>query len=152
MNIISTQYSLSNRSLEIYLAGCKGNPHCKNCHNPESWDFSIGTDWKKSNEMVQHKFVAFTSLIKNISIFGGEPLDQPWDELERFLQFLSGSTVDIWLYTRYEAIELPDFVKKYCSYIKCGRYEEDKATEDNTKYGIKLASSNQHIYKRGLDF
>ena len=35
MKILSTQYSLKYKALEIYTAGCKG-PHCEGCHNPDT--------------------------------------------------------------------------------------------------------------------
>lgn len=37
-------------------------------------------------------------------------------------------------------------------YIKCGRYEERLKTVNHIEYGVALASSNQHIYKRGVDY
>ena len=42
MNILGTQYTLKHKAFEIYVAGCNGSPHCKGCHNPESWDFNLG--------------------------------------------------------------------------------------------------------------
>ena len=45
MNIVTTQYTLKTKSLEIYVAGCRGDSHgthCEGCHNPELWDFNIG--------------------------------------------------------------------------------------------------------------
>lgn len=37
-------------------------------------------------------------------------------------------------------------------YIKCGTYQQEKATINHIEYGVILASSNQHIYKRGVDY
>lgn len=37
-------------------------------------------------------------------------------------------------------------------YIKCGTYQKDKSTVNHTEYGVVLASSNQHIYKRGVNY
>ncbi len=37
-------------------------------------------------------------------------------------------------------------------YIKCGRYEEELKTANHIEYGVVLASSNQHIYKKGVDY
>jgi len=41
---------------------------------------------------------------------------------------------------------------QYTDYIKCGKYIPDLITNDNWQYGIKLATSNQKIYKRGVDY
>ena len=153
MKIISTQYTLSTKSIEIYVSGCNANPHCAGCHNPESWDFKIGKDiddgfWSSLSQKIN----LFKSLINNIMIFGGEPLDQDFTELEQLLHNLSKYNKPIWIFTRYELKDVPDFVKKYCEYIKCGRYIKDLSVDNNIQYGIKLATSNQKIYRRGIDF
>lgn len=154
MNIISTQYTLSNRAFEIYVAGCNGKPHCKNCHNPESWDFNLGDPYDDIyfNEKIKRKIEEFDSLIDNIMIFGGEPLDNNLDDLYQLLIDLDGIEKPIWLFTRYEISEIPEFIKKFCTYIKCGKYIPELTTEDSVQYGIKLATSNQKIYKKGIDY
>ena len=37
-------------------------------------------------------------------------------------------------------------------YIKCGRYKEELKTANHIEYGVVLASANQHIYKKGVDY
>lgn len=37
-------------------------------------------------------------------------------------------------------------------YIKCGRYAEELKTANHIEYDVVLASSNQHILKRGVDY
>ena len=95
----------------------------------------------------------FDGLINNISIFGGEPLDNNWGELEEMLRLLKNNiNKEIWIYTRYSIEEVPKFVKLYCDYIKCGRYIKELKTENNIQYGVKLATKNQKIYKKGVDY
>ena len=43
MRILYVDYTLKHKSLDIYTSGCKCNPHCKGCQNPETWDFSFTT-------------------------------------------------------------------------------------------------------------
>lgn len=153
MNILGSQYTIQNRAFEIYVSGCKGNPHCKGCHNPESWDFNAGD--KMNRELLkkyQKKIKEFDKLIDNIMIFGGEPLDQSNEDLEELLTFMSSTNKDIWLFTRYSLDKVPDFVKGLCKYIKCGEYIPDLTVDNNVQYGIKLATSNQKIHKKGLDY
>ena len=152
MNILSTQYTLSNKALEIYVAGCNGQPHCTNCHNPQSWNFNLGKEWNKEKANIIFKIGCFPNMIENIMIFGGEILDQDLNEVEQLLLFLDRFDLPIWLFTRYSLEDVPSFVKEYCTYIKCGRYNESLRTDDNIQYGIKLATSNQHIYKKGVDY
>ncbi len=153
MNILGTQYTLKHRAFEIYVAGCNGSPHCKGCHNPESWDFNRG-DKIDDNYLaiMQNKIKSFDSMIDNVMIFGGEPLDQDVNELTNLLKWLSQFDKKVWIFTRYSLNEVPQDIKDFCDYLKCGRYEPQLRIENNIQYGIKLATSNQHIYKKGVDY
>jgi anaerobic ribonucleoside-triphosphate reductase activating protein len=148
MNILGTQYTLENKSLDIYVAGCSGSPHCEGCHNPESWNFNQGEkyDYEYFNKL-KEKINSFSNMIENIMIFGGEPLDQNHDELIHMLFDLKSFNKKLWLFTRYELEEIPLEIKELCNYIKCGRYIPDLKIDNNIQYGIKLATSNQTIYK-----
>ena len=142
------------RSFDIYIAGCHP-PHCHGCHNPEGWDFNNGDVYTSDYiHKIFGKMEEFYSLIQNIMIFGGEPLDSPTDELIDLLTLihLAADSKPIWLFTRYELHNVPEQLKAICAYIKCGRYEEDKKVEGYKQYGITLATSNQKIYKRGVDY
>ena len=153
MNILATQYTLANKSLDIYVAGCNGSPHCVGCHNKESWDFNQGKIWNEEYRIkIGNKIKDFDILIDNIMLFGGEPLDQNLDELINLCFVLTWSEKKLWLFTRYKIEDVPKTIKQLCDYIKCGRYIPELTTEDNIQYGIKLATSNQFIYKKGLDY
>lgn len=153
MNILATQFTLEQSALEFYLSGCSGNPHCKNCHNQESWDFDKGLKWDLNYKRnITDKISSFDFMVKKIMIFGGEPLDQDIEELNDFLKYLTMFKKDIWLFTRYDIEQVPPLIKMKCKYIKCGRYIEELTVEDNIQYGVKLATSNQKIYKRGVDY
>ena len=153
MNILATQYTLATKAFEIYISGCSGNPHCKGCHNPASWDFDLGEPFNDEYfSNIKRKVEEFDTLVKNIMIFGGEPLDNDHEELTSLLYKLKEFNKPIWLFTRYSIIEVPYEIKQLCDYIKCGRYDASKLVDDNIQYGIKLASSNQEIYKKGLDY
>ena len=148
MKIAGTQFTLKTKSFEIYVSGCAGNPHCKGCHNPETWDFDIGDEFDENiKEQITNKINSFSSLIQNIMIFGGEPLDQKKENLIDLLSFLSTFNKKIWLFTRYEKKEIPYDILSYLDYVKCGRYIPELSVDDNVCYGIKLATSNQKIYK-----
>jgi anaerobic ribonucleoside-triphosphate reductase activating protein len=153
MNILATQFTLEQSALEFYLSGCSGKPHCKNCHNPESWDFTKGLLWdSKYKRDIIEKVNSFDHMIKKIMIFGGEPFDQDINELYDFVRFLKVFGKEIWLFTRYDISEIPPYIKINCNYIKCGRYIEELTVDDNIQYGVKLATSNQKIYKKGVDY
>lgn len=147
MRIVSIDFSLPRQSLDIYVSGCKG-PHCKGCHNPSAWDFNYGKELnQKVIDEITEYINNFSTLIKNVMIFGGEPLDQPLDEVVMLLKFLETFNVPIWLFTRYLLDKVPEEVLDHVDYIKTGRYQEENLCEDNIHYGIKLASRNQVIFK-----
>lgn len=109
--VISIRYA-SIRSMDIsngdgvgvalFVQGC--HFHCKNCFNPETWDFSGGKEW---TEEVKNKFLELANklYIKRISILGGEPLDE--ENLDSILDLVNEIRLScpqkfIWLYTGYE--------------------------------------------------
>jgi anaerobic ribonucleoside-triphosphate reductase activating protein len=140
MNIAATQYNLVNRALEIYLSGC--NFHCKGCHNPELWDFSIGEELtteifsKLANKILEHD-----SMINEIWILGGEPLHQ--DPLsfrvlcESLFAGLNGTGKQLVLFTGFNLTNIPSWCFRIFDKIKYGRYDENLRTDG------ELASSNQ---------
>ena len=157
MNIVTTQYTLKTKSLEIYVAGCRGDSHgkhCEGCHNPELWDFNLGERYTDEyEEKIRQKIQDFDDLINNIMIFGGEPLDQPYIDLKKLIEFLKTTKKTLWLFTRYGIEEvLQNTIFSNFDYIKCGMYDKNLITDNNIQYGIKLATSNQKIYKKGVDY
>ena len=57
--------------VSVFLQGCEF--HCKNCFNPETWDFNGGEEFteKTVEEIIN---LCGKSHIKGLSILGGEPL------------------------------------------------------------------------------
>jgi anaerobic ribonucleoside-triphosphate reductase activating protein len=141
MRIIATQYSSPNLSLDIYVAGCRGQ--CPGCHNPETWDFDQGDPWVA--ESVADKVRDFNGFIRRIMVMGGEPLDSPVDEVVSLLTDINKFGKEVWLFTRYELSEIDPRVLSLLHYVKCGRYDKELVTDDNLQFGFKLATANQYI-------
>lgn len=150
MNIISTQYTLKYKSFEIVVSGCKGenDTHCLGCHSPETWNFDIGERYETQIHKINKKIKEANNLIDWIWVYGGEPLDNNIDELIDMLSLLKDNGKPIMLFTRYSFDSVPQTVKDLCDYIKCGAYIPELSTENNIQYGVKLATSNQRIYKK----
>lgn len=144
MNIVSYQYNLKRKTLEIYLSGCYGN--CLNCQNSELKDFNLGQDYKNELKKIEKK-IKKSRMVDEIWLLGGDPLDQNHQELLNFLQFLYTFEKPIWLWTRYELLNIPNNIKKYCTYIKTGFYDQSKPEIYYKEYDLKLASNNQKIFK-----
>ena len=151
MRIAYIDFTLSYNSLDIYISGCK-LPHCEECHNPELWDFNIGNLWITEKENVSYYINSFDSLIDRVMVFGGDVLDSEPTQIERFLKYIKSTGKELWLFTKYSLEEVPDFVKRYSDYIKTGRYIKGLGVDTNIHYGVKLTTSNQKIYKKGLDY
>lgn len=96
-----------NVGISLFVQGC--HFHCKNCFNPETWDFNGGKEW---TEEVEKQFLELAArpYIKRISILGGEPLaDENLDgvlNLVNEIRLLFGDTKTIWIYSGYEWSQL----------------------------------------------
>lgn len=139
-------------AIEIYVSGCKGylnkngeTVHCKNCHNPQLWNFNQG---KKFDYSTLCYIRERSDLFECISFLGGEPLDGDLEEFEVLIKFLRQIFDDkeFWLFSRYELTDIPKFCKDCFDYIKVGRYLEEFKQE-----GFP-ASSNQKLLKKGLNY
>jgi anaerobic ribonucleoside-triphosphate reductase activating protein len=149
MNIGSTQYSLKYKSFEIYISGCYGS--CRGCCNPELKEFSYGHILDENSlTKIINKIKEFDILIDSIWILGGDPIDQNKNELLILLHRLQQTNKLIWLWTRYDLDYISKEIRQNCDYIKCGEYKAN--LKNSIQYEITLASNNQKIYKKGLDY
>lgn len=57
--------------VSVFMQGC--GFHCKNCFNPETWDFKGGKEFDK-NTIDEVLDLCSKSHIKGLSILGGEPM------------------------------------------------------------------------------
>lgn len=78
----------------VYFAGC--SHHCHGCHNEHSWDF-MGGEQIAPDALLQ-------KLLENeepVTLSGGDPLQQPHDELLALLKGLKAHNVNVWCFTGY---------------------------------------------------
>ena len=152
MNIVFTDFAMQTQSYDIFFSGCSANPKCEGCHNPEAWSFDCGQNWETYKRKMDLDLRTFKSVIKRIFILGGEPLDQSHEEFRKFINWISLYGIELWLFTRHDFDSISEDTKNLFDYIKCGRYMPEYSTENNIQYGVKLATSNQNIYKRGVHY
>lgn len=132
--------------ISLFVQGC--HFHCKNCFNPETWDFNGGKEW---NEEVKERFIKLANgeHVNRISILGGEPLCQEnvgtvldlCQELKKLYP-----QKKIWIYTGYtwECLVNQDFTKKILENIDVlidGPYV-DELQDFNLRF---RGSSNQRV-------
>ena len=92
--------------VSLFVSGCRH--HCKDCFNPETWDFAYGQPF---DEAVMEHILALMApdYIRGITYLGGEPFE-PENQapllafLRRFRTALPGKTV--WCYTGFTLEEL----------------------------------------------
>lgn len=58
--------------VSLFVSGC--NHHCKECFNPETWDFNYG---KEFDENAQNEILEYldNNYITGLTLLGGEPLE-----------------------------------------------------------------------------
>lgn len=151
MNIAATQYSVKNKALEVYVSGCDGLCGC-DCHNRELWNFKLGRDYTEFIPEIQRKVEDFPTLIENLWVLGGEPMLQDEDELFNLLENLHSIGLPVTLFTRMEIQDIPEGIKELCQYIKTGPYIQELLSENYCSRGVKLATMNQKMLKKGLDY
>jgi anaerobic ribonucleoside-triphosphate reductase activating protein len=125
----------------IFVSGCFH--FCKNCHNPQTWDFNYGYEF---TEDLQDEFIEKCKeniLLNGITISGGDPI-YSYRELIPFLKKYKkkNPTHDIWLYTgfKYEGIKNNEILK-LIDVLVDGEYIEELKDSTLSFRG----SSNQRI-------
>lgn len=142
-----TEYSIKNKTLEVYTQGC--SVKCPGCHNSELWNFDGGEPFP--SEKLADKIKRFDKIIDRIFIVGGEPLQQPLSEVVKMIKFFKDLGKEVWLFTSFEIDQVSDDIKELCDYVKTGKFDPNTG-DGSDYYGVKLATSNQKIYKKGVDY
>lgn len=112
--------------LVIWTQGCSNN--CPNCASPELQSFD-----DQSKRIAPQKLFDLikanvnSQLVDGITITGGEPLQQPKDELLELLAMLNTITPDIIIYTGYKYKDL------------CSVLGEDVFTSLQSKINVMIA-------------
>lgn len=88
--------------VSLFVSGC--THHCKECFNPETWDFNYGSPFTE-NEIEQIIEYMSPDYIKGITILGGEPFEHPNQQgllplLRRIRKVYPGKNV--WCFSGYD--------------------------------------------------
>ena len=151
LQIAHIEYSINTKSLDIFTIGCNGS--CNGCFNTELKDWNQkGISVFDTLNKVMELHNKYDNLIDKIIIVGGDPCDAyekyPFD-IKNLLKGIKGIThKPIFLFTRFSIEYIQDDIKDLVDYIKTGKYIPELKCDDNIEYGIKLATKNQHIYKK----
>ena len=94
--------------VSLFVSGCRN--HCKNCFQPETWDFNYGDEFTAETEEKILKMLV-PSYIHGLTVLGGEPMEpENQKELLPFLKKVKADYPDktIWLFTGFTFEELCD--------------------------------------------
>ncbi len=87
--------------VSLFVSGC--THHCKNCFNPETWNFDYGQPFTQQTEQELLRLLE-PGYINGLSLLGGEPFEP--DNQRALLPFVKKvkerfPQKDIWCYTGY---------------------------------------------------
>lgn len=148
MNISPLLFDCTNgydgTAVEIYVSGCTRN--CKGCHNPQMQSFDYGEPLNYlalTRELRDHK-----EWFDIIAILGGDLLCQDYDAAISVVCSLKIAFPQkkLWLFTGAELFDVPPWALHYFDVIKTGKYIEA------LRQPTGLASSNQRIHRKGVDY
>lgn len=121
--------------VSLFVSGC--THRCKNCFNPETWDFNYGTPF---NAETEERIINLLSpaYINGLSVLGGEPLEpQNQRALYPFLKKVKETypEKDIWIYSGYTFeteilsgkahCEVTDFILSFVDVLVDGEFVEE---------------------------
>lgn len=117
--------------VSLFVQGCSF--HCKNCFNPETWDFNGGKDFTTA-EVDKIIKLCNKDYIAGLSILGGEPLHpnniESVSMLCEYFKFkYPNKTIWLWSGFKYEDIltrENNYDIFNYIDVLVDGQFEEDK--------------------------
>lgn len=111
----------------LFVSGC--SHHCKNCHNPQTWDPEFGRDFtEKTTEYILSTLEH--NEINGLTISGGDPLFKAnREEITKLCKTVKEKypKKSIWLYTGYVYEDVKDLeVMKYIDIIVDGPYIDEQ--------------------------
>lgn len=143
----------------LFVSGCRN--HCKNCFQPETWDFDYGKEFTEETEQIIINSMQ-DGYTTGLTLLGGEPFEPENQKVLRsFVEKIHAlfPDKDIWAYSGYKFEDLAfENGKRHTEdtipLLKCidilvdGRFIEEKANKLLSYKG----SSNQRIIdvKRSL--
>ena len=125
-------------TLVFNISGCPY--HCEGCHSQYLWEYE-GDNLIENMEQIINKYKDY---ITCVCFMGG---DQNMDELVSALQTCKNLGFKTCVYSGSSDMSKFKEALAYLDWLKLGRYEERLKAIDHIEHGVKLATTNQHMYK-----
>ena len=140
---ISFQEVPNEISLIFNISGCPYK--CKGCHSTYLWEYK-GNYLSKDIDSIFNEYLGMFSCV---CFMGG---DTNLIELKELLKLCKSKGLKTCIYAGTDDISIFKDCMKYLDYIKYGSYKEELKCDNNIFYGVKLATSNQKMLKKGIDY
>ncbi len=129
--------------VSIFMQGCAF--HCKNCFNPETWDFKAGNEFT-GDTIEKVLSLADKEYVAGLSILGGEPMHPKNIEgttmlAKRFKERFPNKTLWVWTGFLFDRDLKDKEVLKYVDVLVDGQYV-DELHDFTLKW---RGSSNQRV-------
>ena len=140
--------------VSLFVSGCRNR--CKNCFQPETWDFNYGRLF--TEEVAAEIFSALNNLsVRGLTVLGGEPMEpENQADLLPFLRDFKARFPEktVWLYTgnlyeeltgapgsHFKCLDITEELLSYVDILVDGRYIEERKN-----IGLRFrGSDNQRI-------
>lgn len=140
--------------VSIFMQGCQF--HCKNCFNPETWDFNGGEEFTEDT-IKKVLDLCDKSEVKGLSILGGEPMNPTNIEgttklAKAFKEKYPEKNIWTWSGYRYEDLKDKE-VMKYIDVLVDGNYKDElhnptlkwKGSENQRVIDVKKSMENGEV-------
>ena len=125
-------------TLAFSISGCPY--HCNGCHSQYLWEYE-GDNLIENMKQIINKYDGY---ITCVCFMGG---DQNMNELIEALQICSGIGLKTCVYSGSSDISKFKDALPYLDWLKLGKYEEGLKANNHIEHGVRLATSNQHMYR-----
>lgn len=125
-------------TLAFSISGCPY--HCNGCHSQYLWEYE-GDNLIENIERIINKYSGY---ITCVCFMGG---DQNMGELIEALKICKKIGLKTCIYSGSSDMSKFKDAIPYLDWLKLGRYEEKLKSINHIEHGVKLATSNQHLYK-----
>lgn len=129
----------------IFVSGCLH--HCKNCHNPQTWDFKYGYEFTKEKQMEFINICKENPLLDGLTISGGDPLYSS-DDVLKFVELYKENNPNhtIWIYSGFTIEQIIKNKNMFNLIKECDTLVDGLFIEELKDLSLSFkGSSNQRI-------
>ena len=124
-------------TLAFNISGCPH--HCEGCHSQYLWEY-------EGDNLLPINMINIINKYKNyitcVCFMGG---DQNIEELTQALKICKNLGYKTCLYSGASEVSIK--ILKYLDWFKLGKYDKKLESNNHIEHGVKLATTNQHMYK-----